>query len=133
MIRRLQVAAERGIDVIILLPRTSDVFFMSWVAGAHYAQLLKSGVRIFEYLPRFIHAKSVIVDNWMTVGTSNLNRRSLLKDFEIDIVLTSVASKRELELQYLKDLSESQEVKTAPGAIMAFLGRFIISFMKDWI
>ncbi len=104
MMRRLRAAAERGVDVRILLPRKSDVFFMPWVAGAHYGPLLRSGVRIFEYLPRFLHAKSVVIDHWAIVGSSNLNRRSMLKDFEVDVVLSRDASRLELEAQFARDL-----------------------------
>lgn len=133
ILRRLKAAAERGVDVRVLVPRRSDVFFMPWVAGSYYAELLHSGVRIYEYLPRFLHAKSVIIDHWAVVGTSNLNRRSLMKDFEVDIVLRKNESLSSLEEQFLRDLKESEEVRAARGGVRALLGRMIIVFMKEWI
>ena len=133
LVRRLTDAAKRGVDVRILVPRKSDVFFMPWVTTAHYAPLLVEKVRIFEYLPRFLHAKSIIVDDWVTVGTTNLNQRSLLYDFEVDIVIKNETSLRLIDEQFLKDLAQSEEVKVAPGGIASFLGRLINFFWRRWI
>jgi cardiolipin synthase A/B len=133
LVRRLTNAAKRGVDVRILVPRKSDVFFMPWVTTAHYAPLLVEKVRIFEYLPRFLHAKSVIVDDWVTVGTTNLNQRSLLYDFEVDIVIKNEASLQLIDEQFLKDLAQSEEVKVAPGGLASFLGRLINFFWRRWI
>ncbi|MDX9730851.1 MAG: phospholipase D-like domain-containing protein, partial [Bdellovibrionales bacterium] len=78
--RRLTKAAKRGVDVRVLVPQRSDVWFMPFIARAYYRPLLKAGVHIYEYTPRFLHAKSLIVDNEVILGTSNLNRRSFLHD-----------------------------------------------------
>ena len=133
VMRALSAAASRGVDVRLLVPRTSDVFFMPWVATAHYGPLLKSGVRIFEYLPRFLHAKSAIIDGWAVVGTSNMNRRSLLYDFEVDIVLSRAESVRELEAQFGRDLETAEEIKVRRGGVAGLLGRFILYWFKRWI
>ncbi len=133
ILRRLTKAAARGVDVRILVPRKSDVFFMPWVATAHYSPLLRAGVRIFEYLPRFLHAKSVIVDDWAVVGTSNLNRRSLLQDFEVDLVLSQQDSLMKLERHYLNDLGQSEEIRSARGVLSTWLGRFFSWILKNWI
>ncbi|MEK7355771.1 MAG: phospholipase D-like domain-containing protein, partial [Bdellovibrionota bacterium] len=58
IVRAILEAAKHGADVRVLVPRNSDVFFMPWVATSHYKQLLKAGVRVYEYLPRFLHAKT---------------------------------------------------------------------------
>lgn len=133
MLNALVLAAQRGVDVRILVPRTSDVFFMPWVSASYYGHLLGVGVSIFEFLPRFLHAKSVIIDDWCAVGTSNLNRRSLLKDFEVDVVLQLPASLQALEKQFAIDLRESEQVRLAPRGLRAHLGRLIGYFMKRWI
>jgi cardiolipin synthase A/B len=131
--RQLRKAAQRGVDVKILVPRRSDVFFMPWVATAHYGPLLRSGVRIFEYLPRFLHAKTTIVDDWATVGTSNMNRRSLIYDYEVDVVISKARSLQELEWQFRRDLTQAEEVRQVPGGVAAWLGRLITSMFKNWI
>lgn len=133
VLRALIRAARNGADVRILHPRKSDVFFMPWVASVYYRPLLKSGVRIFEYLPRFLHAKSVLIDDWATVGTSNMNRRSLLHDLEVDVVLSHESSKKILEQEFLTDLRSSEEIHSASQGLTGWLGRLITYFFKDWI
>jgi cardiolipin synthase A/B len=122
LVRHITQAAERGVEVRLLVPRKSDVFFMPWVATSNYAPLLKSGVRIFEYLPRFLHAKCVIIDGWSTIGTSNLNRRSAYFDFEVDLVVTDPDRRRELEEQFHRDLELSEEVSQTRSGWKAWLG-----------
>ena len=131
--RALKAACENGADVRILVPRNSDVFFMPWVATAHYVLVLKHGGRIHEYLPRFLHAKTAVIDQWASVGSSNLNRRSLLNDFEVDLVLIDKNVKQTLADQFQTDLQSAEEVFAARGGITAFLGRVISRLLKNWI
>lgn len=133
LLRLISKAAERGVDVRILVPRKSDVFFMPWVASAHYAQLLRAGVRVFEYLPRFLHAKSLIIDNWALIGTSNLNRRSFLHDFEVDIVVTKEDSIQKIERQFCLDLESSEEITVASTGLSIWVGRLVAFLFKRWI
>jgi cardiolipin synthase len=133
ILSRLKNAARNGIDVRLLVPKTSDVFFMPWVATSHYAALMSSGVRIFEYQPRFLHSKSVIIDAWVTVGTSNLNRRSLLHDLEVDVVLSKPNSLLSLESNFAIDLRDSTEVVSPPNGWSTRIGRLILFFFRRWI
>jgi len=110
LLKRLNEAACLEVDVRILLPRKSDVTFMPWASQAFYAKLLKAGVRIFEYEPSVLHAKTLIIDNWMTIGSSNLNHRSLRYDLEVDINVRLPESKQLLEQQFLLDLQSSKEI-----------------------
>lgn len=110
ILEQLQLAGQRGVDVRILLPARSDVFFMPWTASVFYGELLRRGIRIYEYLPAILHAKSIIIDDWMTLGSSNLNYRSLLHDLEVDVVLQNRASKRGLQRQFLKDIKNAREI-----------------------
>ncbi len=133
VMKALARAAKRGVDVRVLVPRKSDVFFMPWVAASHYSALLKSNVRIYEFGPRFLHAKSVLIDNWATVGSSNLNGRSLNKDLEVDIVVRKPSSIRKLARQFDRDLQESEEVHSSPHKLASLFGRFILWLMRDLI
>ena len=110
ILRALRQAACRGVDVRVLVPSHADVVFMPWVAIALYRHLLRSGVRIFEYQPSMLHAKNLVVDEWMTVGSSNLNHRSLFHDLESDILLYSKGAKSALLAQYEEDFLKSVEV-----------------------
>jgi cardiolipin synthase A/B len=109
-LKYLKKAARRGIDVRILLPGTSDIFFMPWASAVYYQDLLKSGVRIFEYTQSVLHAKIMIIDDWITVGSSNLDYSSLFRNLEVDVVLSLPASKDAIREQFLDDISHSQEI-----------------------
>lgn len=136
LLKSLKDAAHRGVDVRIILPRKSDVFFMSWASSAFYRSLLKAGVRIFEYLPSMLHNKVLILDNWITVGSSNLNHRSLLHDLEVDINIRIPAAQQQIEQEFAQDLEQSQEVYLAQWykrpLYQRFLGRLLL-YIKYWI
>jgi cardiolipin synthase A/B len=111
LLRRLNEVACLGVDVRILLPQQSDVAFMPWASKAFYESLLKSGVRIFEYKPSILHAKTLIIDDWMIIGSSNLNHRSLMHDLEVDVNVRLPESKKLLENQFLLDLQQAKEIR----------------------
>lgn len=136
LLKTLRDAAETGVDVRILLPKKSNHFFMTWAQSSFYRSLLRAGVRIFEYLPSMLHAKTLILDDWMLVGSSNLNQRSLLHDLEVDVNIRSPFSKQLLENTFLSDLKQSQELtlndtNSRPLRVRV-LGRIML-YLKYWI
>jgi len=87
--RQMIKAARRGIDVRLLLPYKTDRPVTQWVARAEYTSLMAAGIRIYEYEPRFIHAKMMIIDSdWCSVGSANLDYRSFFVNYEINLVST---------------------------------------------
>ncbi len=107
----LLTAVKRGVEVRLLVPHTSDVRLARWAANAVYARLLDAGVRIFEYLPRMLHAKVAIADGrWATLGTANLDYRSLFQNYELNLVSRNPDLCRQLQLQFEADLVESSAV-----------------------
>ena len=137
LLSHLRNAAERGIDVRILLPHKSDVFIMPWASTTFYENLLKTGVRIFEYQPSMLHAKSLIIDDWMMVGSSNLNHRSILHDLEVDILILEGHAKNQLEHQFLNDLQHATEIQLEQWRrqrpwYRRLIGRLVLS-IKYWI
>jgi len=137
LLRRLKEAARHGVDVRILLPKKSDVFVMPWASSTFYYSLLKAGVRIFEYLPSNLHAKTLILDNWMLIGSSNLNFRSLLHDLELDVNIRRQETKNELAAEFLEDLKQSKEISIHDLSShrpwhQRLLGRLVL-YMKYWI
>ena len=133
---KLTDLAQKGVDVRILLPQKSDVVIMTWASAAFYDKLLKSGVRIFEYTPSMLHAKSLILDDWFIIGSSNLNHRSLLHDFEVDVTIRSTEAKTILEQQFLMDLSQATEIQwlnwQKSSWIKKMIGRLLL-YVKYWI
>jgi cardiolipin synthase len=110
LIRVLRVAAESGVDVKIVVPAFSDVVFIPWIASAFHLGLLNAGVQVFEYTKSVLHAKTMIIDEWGLVGSSNLNHRSLLHDLEVDAVLTNAESCRSLREQFERDLLSCRRI-----------------------
>lgn len=110
-IRALARAAHRGVDVCICLPAISDMPFMKWTAWLLYDRLLKAGVKIFEYQDRILHAKSMIVDQWGTVGSYNFNHRSLIHDLEVEVVINQQEWLEKLEKQWQTDISQSKFIQ----------------------
>jgi cardiolipin synthase len=136
LIRALRKTASRSIDVRILLPRKNDLWFMKWINQAFYSLLLSSGIRIFEYLPTTLHAKIMIVDDWMTVGSSNRNYRSWLHDLEVDLVITHSRSKSDLCSQFIRDLEAAQEIELMHWKKRSWLraiGERVALFIKYWL
>ena len=134
VIRNLRHAARRGVDVRLLLPAKSDVFFMPWVASASLHALAGTGMRVFEYRPRVLHAKTLLVDDWAVLGSSNFNHRSMFHDLEADVILSSAASINRLAAQFEEDLGMSIELngKNGSSAVLRFLGRSLLIF-RNWL
>lgn len=136
LLNKLADAAERGVDVRILLPQRSDVFMMPWAAATFYYHLVKSGARIFEYLPSMLHAKTLIIDDWVTVGSTNLNHRSLLHDLEVDVNIRTTESKKIINEQFESDLENSKEVDletwSRRPAYQRFIGHSLL-YLKYWM
>lgn len=131
--RALRRAAKRGVDVRVLVPSRSDVWFMSFIARAYYRLLLKSGIRIFEYGPRFLHAKCLIIDNEAMIGSTNMNRRSFLHDLEVDVRLDHPDSIAKLSEQYVRDLETSSEIFNRGTIVGSRLGRLLNYLFRYWV
>lgn len=109
--RLLKDAASRGVDVRLLVPRKSDIKLARWAAQAAYAGLLDSGVKIYEYLPRMLHAKTIVVDsNYSTVGTANLDYRSFFLNYELNLFTRDPVLCSKLQEQFHTDLKAAEEI-----------------------
>lgn len=109
--RELVHAARRGADVRLLLPGKSDVPVARWAARAAYRKLLSEGIRVFEYQPRVLHAKTAVIDGVVaTVGTANLDYRSLFVNYELNLFSANLGLCAELEARFLADLEVALEV-----------------------
>lgn len=104
--------ARRGVDVRLLVPRKSDVWLAKWAAHAAYANLLVAGVKIYEYLPRMLHAKTVVVDEaWSCVGTANLDYRSFFLNYELNLASEDPELAAELARDFIQDLAQSEQIQ----------------------
>jgi cardiolipin synthase A/B len=108
-------AAKGGVDVRILVPGTSDLPVLRSFTRGGYRELLRAGVRIFEYQGPMVHAKTMLVDQvWARVGSTNLNVSGLLTNYELDLVAECEALTAELAAQFEQDLESSREIVLEP-------------------
>lgn len=107
----LKFAAERGVEVKLILPGIPDKRIPYSLAKTHYRSLLESGVKIYEYTPGFVHAKVFVSDdNTAVVGTINLDYRSLYHHFECATYLYDVDCIPEIEDDFQKTLEKCAQV-----------------------
>jgi cardiolipin synthase A/B len=107
----LQTAVLRGVDVRILVPGLSDVPFVKFAARSYYEDLLKVGVRIFEYQTSILHAKALLFDDELSiVGSANLDIRSFRLNFEITCLIASESFNKELAEHFLGDCANADEI-----------------------
>ncbi len=128
--------AKRGVDVCILLPQKSDIIVMPWASSTFYLKLLKQGVKLFEYNNHVLHAKSLIIDSWMTIGSSNLNHRSILHDLEVDIVISTESAKEQLIKLFEDDTKNSTQITLDNWRRRPWYQRWIghiLLYMKYWM
>ncbi|HKY63561.1 MAG TPA: phospholipase D-like domain-containing protein [bacterium] len=112
MLRALRRASKRGVAVRILCTGPSDVPMARWASQHNYSRLLRDGVRIFEFQPRMMHAKTAVIDgSWFTVGTANIDHLSFFHNLELNLVGRDAAAARELEAQFERDLLDSREIR----------------------
>jgi cardiolipin synthase len=111
MLAALRTAAFRGVDVQLLVPRTSDVPFTYLAGRSYYPDLLSGGVRVFEYLKGTLHSKLWLFDDDLSVvGSANLDTRSFRMNFEISCWILARAVNERLAALFADDKSASEEV-----------------------
>ncbi|MBI3146688.1 MAG: cardiolipin synthase B [Pseudogulbenkiania sp.] len=108
----LQNAAKDGVDVRLLVPRSSDIGWIATVSRTLYRPLLEAGVRVFEWDGPMIHAKTAVADGrWARIGSSNLNLSSWLANREIDVAVEDEGIAGRLADKFLDDLGHATEVR----------------------
>ncbi|MGH7535066.1 MAG: phospholipase D-like domain-containing protein [Gemmatimonadales bacterium] len=111
LFQAMRDAAADGVDVRLLVPGTSDLPLVRNLSRIGYRELLRSGVRIYEWDGPMLHAKTVVADGrWSRIGSSNLNPSSLVGNWELDVLIEDPGVALELERQFRVDLSRSREV-----------------------
>jgi cardiolipin synthase A/B len=121
----LAAAARRGVEVQLLTTGAHNNIAVARLASrATYARLLGAGVRIFEYRPTMLHAKSIVVDgSWCSLGSANVDACSLRRNLEANIGTCDAAFVAEVERSFAVDVEESDEVMPASWRTRPFLQR----------
>jgi len=111
IIDALKLAALRGVDVRVLLPGISDNRLVQLAGRAYYPELIPAGVRIFRYHRGFLHQKVMLIDDDLaTIGTANLDNRSMRLNFELTLVFADPEFARQVEAMLAEDFREAPEL-----------------------
>jgi cardiolipin synthase len=111
MIEALKTAAQRGVDVRLLVPEVSNHVVADWLSRGYYGELLAAGVRIFRFTGAMVHAKTATIDGrWATVGTANIDRLSMTGNYEINVEFIDADMATEMERIFASDLTNCVEL-----------------------
>jgi cardiolipin synthase len=109
--RALVRAAQRGVDVRVIVPAHSDVEPVKFAGRAQYRSLLEAGVRIYEWQAGMFHAKTAVIDGqWCTTGTFNFDYMSLRYNLEVNASVLDDELSAEVERSFCDDLAHSREI-----------------------
>ncbi len=128
-------AAERGVHVRLLLQGKLDYRFAGMAARVLYDELLARGVAIFEYTPAYLHAKMAVVDDdWVTLGSSNIDPLSLLLNLEANVVVQDRGFAAEVARELDLAIAASRAVLAPPYATgpAAVLRRGVVAWVSHW-
>lgn len=112
IVSALETAALSNIDVRIIIPEKSDAITPKWCSFSFIEKLLEAGIKVYFYQQGFTHSKFMIVDDvFSTIGTANLDFRSLETNFEVNAFIYDEKFTQKLEKHFLFDLKNSREIK----------------------
>jgi len=111
-VRALEGAVRRGVDVRVLVPgEHTDVPIVRFAGRWQYDRLLRRKIRIFEYQPTMMHAKTMVVDGiWSTIGSSNFDERSFRLNDEVNVNIYDEGIAAQMESMFFEDLARSEEI-----------------------
>ncbi len=111
LLQALKTSALKGADVRIMIPQKADLFFMGPVNKAYYKECLEAGVKIYEKTGRFIHSKTLVSDDYVSiVGTANMDYRSLELNYEINSYIYDENMARMNREIFLNDMKECHQI-----------------------
>ena len=107
----LKAAVQRGVDVRIIVPASTDTWLVFHAGRSYYAELLAAGVKIYERRDALLHSKTALVDGvWSTIGSTNLDWRSFLHNQEINAVILGQDFGAQMQAMFEKDLASSSPI-----------------------
>lgn len=111
LLAALEAAAQRGVDVRLILPSKTDSWLVFHAGRRYYEQLLRAGVKIYERRGVILHSKTALIDGvWATVGSTNLDWRSFLHNHELNAVVLGAEFGSQVQVMFSKDLAASDMI-----------------------
>ena len=127
-IKALTDAAQRGVEVKIILPSYTDSWAVFHAGRSHYSTLLRAGVKVYERRGAVMHSKTASIDGvWSTIGSTNLDWRSFLHNDEINAAVLGRDFARQMSAVFAKDIAESNPIELAQWEKRSILFR-----VKEW-
>lgn len=124
-------AAQRGVDVKIMIPHIPDKKIPFMVARSFYPELIHAGVKIYEYIPGFVHAKIFVSDDTAaTVGSYNMDSRSFYLNYEVGILLANCPAVKVISDDYENTRQLCQEIKMQDYMSLPFASRIIGKILR---
>jgi cardiolipin synthase len=124
LLRALKRAVRRGVDVLLLLPGSyTDHPAVRHAGQRYYGRLLRNGVRVLEYQPRFLHAKTALCDDWVSIGSSNHDRWNLRWNLEANQEVSDPVFAQTVAAMFADDLRDSREITYAEWRRRPLLAR----------
>lgn len=125
----LVTAALRGVDVRLLVPGKSDSRLVDWASRFYFPELLQAGVRIYEYDAGFLHAKTLVVDDWCAaVGSANMDVRSFKLNYELTAFVYGQNLAQALARQYHLDLLSAKPVPADFERRLSYFRKILYNF-----
>ena len=135
--RRLVRAARRGVDVRVIAPADTDHPYVRWASWAMYTHMIKNGVKIYEWQGPILHSKAAVIDGvWTSVGSHNLDHRSLHYNLEVNLNVYDREFGTTLTRSFREDLKNSKavtlaELEARPWTEKA--GSKLLYLMRSWL
>jgi cardiolipin synthase len=105
------MAADRGVNVSLILPQTADHLFTAAAGRAHFDRLLQAGIQIFQYRPGLLHGKTVVIDDALAMlGSANLDVRSFNLNFEMTVLMYGSATVNRLAAIHERYIADSSPI-----------------------
>ncbi|MCQ9122589.1 cardiolipin synthase [Rodentibacter caecimuris] len=122
----LRIAALRGVEVSIILPKKNDSLMVGWASRTFFDDLLAAGVKIYEFKAGLLHTKSVLIDNKLAlVGTMNMDLRSFFLNFELALAVEDLAFANEVSILHESYIANSDRLDREKWLSRPFYNRII--------
>lgn len=120
-------AVKRGVDVRVLTVSSKTDVKTTWYAGRHYyAELLRDGVRVYEYQPTMLHSKTIVADGlWSTIGSMNFDNRSMAFNNESNLVVLDSTLGAQMDSVFFDDLRYAREIKLAEFEKRSWIAKLV--------
>ena len=136
VLRLLKRKARQGVSVQLIVPMRSDIIFFPVLSRSFYSDLLQANIRVFEYGNRVLHSKTMLIDDQLLVGSTNLNYRSFFHDLELDMLLDDAAIVEQMKQRFCSDVADSVEITLRNWEqhpwLLKLLG-WLSRFLRYWL